>query len=78
MANLRPFAYVLFLYEAQGTNDGERHLPHLEFGGHCGEMSLEGEVHECRMEDVVVVMSQGYLVAVERLCEIEHLLATMP
>ena len=39
---------------------------------------MKGEVHQCSMDDVVLMMSQGYLVAIELLGDIEELFASLP
>ena len=41
-------------------------------------MSLEGEIHQRRMDDVVLMVPQGYLCATQFLSEVEELLATLP
>ena len=40
--------------------------------------SLEGEIHQRRMDEIVLMMAEGNLVAAELLSEIEHLLAALP
>ena len=64
--------------EAQRTDDRERHLAHLQQGGHCAETALETEVQQGRMDEIVLMMPEGYLVAAEFLCQIEHYLAAVP
>ena len=64
--------------EAERTDDGERHLAHLQQGGHCAESALEAEVQQGGMDDVVLMMAEGYLIAAEFLCQIEHLLSAVP
>ena len=41
-------------------------------------MSLEGEVHQSGMDDVVLMVPEGYLGATQFLSEIEQLLASLP
>ena len=49
--------------KAKGANDFHRKLRHLQTGRHRPEGALEGEIHQERLEDVVLMMSEGYLVA---------------
>jgi hypothetical protein len=60
------------------ADDGKRHLPHTEQGRHGAEVSLEGEVHQCGMYDVVLMMPECNLVASYLLGKVEELLATLP
>jgi len=69
---------VVLAAEAERTDDGEGHLAHAQFGRHGGEMALEGEVHQGSMDDIILMMAQGYLGAAEFLGEVEELLATLP
>ena len=69
---------VGFLYHTERTDDGEWHLTHLQARRHGVETSLEGEIHQCRMDEVVLMVAEGYLVAAEFLCEVEELLAAVP
>ena len=71
-------ADVGFLTEAERADDGQRHLPHAEFGGHRGEMALKGEVHQGGMDDVILVMAQSDLRATQFLGKIEELFAALP
>ena len=71
-------AYVVFLTETQGTNDGEGHLLHLQLGRHGGEVALKGEIHQGSMDDVVLMMAKGYLRTIQLLSKIEELLAALP
>ena len=75
---LGPRLDVALRDEAKRADDGERHLAHLQSGGHCGEVSLIGEVHQCRMDEVVLMMPEGDLVTAEFLCEVEELFAPIP
>ena len=54
---------VCLLAKTERTNDSERHFTHAQLDGHCGEMSLEGEIHQRRMDDVVLMVPQSYLCA---------------
>ena len=47
-------------------------------GGHSVKTPLEGKVHECRVQQVVLVMTQGNLVAAKLLSQVEQLLAAIP
>ena len=76
--HLGPRLDVALRDEAQRADDGERHLAHLQTGGHRGEVSLISEVHQCRMDEVVLMMPEGDLVTAEFLCEVEELFASIP
>ena len=41
-------------------------------------MSLEGKVHQSCMYDVILMVTKGYFLTAERLCEVKKLLATLP
>lgn len=41
-------------------------------------MSLEGEIHQSGMDDVVLMVAEGYLGATQFLSQIEQLLASLP
>ena len=69
---------VIFVTEAEWADYGEGHLLHAEFGGHGGEMALEGEVHQGGVDDVVLVVAEGNLGAAKLLSEVEELLAALP
>ena len=69
---------VGFLTQAERTDNGQRHLLHLQLGRHRRELALEGEVHQHRMDKVVLVMAQGYLGAAQLLCNVEELFAALP
>ena len=69
---------VVLLAETQRANDGQWHLAHAELGGHGGEVSLEGEVHQGRVDDVVLMVAEGYLGASQFLGKVKELLTTLP
>ena len=69
---------VSLLTQAQRTDNGQRHLLHPELGRHRRELSLEGEVHQGSMDDVVLVVAKGYLGTTKLLSNIEELLAALP
>ena len=69
---------VLLVNETEWSDDGERHLAHLQTGRHCIEASLKREVHQSRADNVVAMMAQGNLVASQLLGEVEELLAAIP
>ena len=71
-------AEVGFLYQAQGTNELQGHLIHLQLGVDGGEVTLEDEVHEERFDNVVLMMAESYLVAAEFACSIEERFASVP
>ena len=49
--------------ETEWADDFHRKLRHLKTGRHRPEGALEGEIHQERLEDVVLMVSEGYLVA---------------
>ena len=69
---------VLFLYHTQRTDDCQRHPPHFQACWHRAESALEGEVHQCRMQHVVLMVTKGDFVAAKFLSEIEELFAAVP
>jgi hypothetical protein len=69
---------IIFGAETKRADDGEGHFPHAEQGGHGAEVSLEREVHQGSMDDVVLMVPQGYLVTPQLLGEVEELLAALP
>ena len=69
---------VSLLTQAQRTDNGQRHLLHPELGRHRRELPLEGKVHQGSMDDVILVVAEGYLRTAQLLCHIEELLATLP
>ena len=75
---LSPCLDVVFLYQTEWSYDRERHLPHTETDGHCGKVGLIGEVHQSRVDDIILMVSEGNLVATQFLREVEELLATVP
>jgi hypothetical protein len=54
-------ADVVLTAKAQWSDDGERHFMHTQLDRHGGEMTLEGEVHQGCMDNVVLMMAKGYL-----------------
>ena len=52
---------VGFLTEAKRSDNGQRHLPHAELDGHRGEVSLESEIHQGGMDDVILMMAKSNL-----------------
>ena len=70
--------YVALSAEAERTDNGQRHLLHLQFGRHGRELPLKGEVHQRCMDKVVLMMAQGDLGATKLLGKIEELLAALP
>ena len=71
-------ADVGLCHETKRTDNLQRHLVHLQTGRHGLEAALEEEVHQSRSEQVVLMMTQGNLVATQLLRQVEHLLATLP
>ena len=71
-------ADVGLLTETERADDGERHLAHAEFGRHGGKMTLEGEVHQGGVDDVVLMMTEGNLRTAKLLGQVEELLAALP
>ena len=56
---------------------------HVEFlhgqpGRHGGKRALEGHVHEQSLEEVILVMAEGYLVAASLPGDVEECLAPIP
>lgn len=66
-----PADEVSFLHHAKRADESNWKLAHDEFGGHCGECTIEGEVHEGSAEDVVLVVTESYLIATQLLRERE-------
>ena len=48
---------------AERTDDAQGHLLHFEQGGHRVEAALVELVHQAGVEQVVLMMAKGYLVA---------------
>ena len=69
---------VVFVAEAEWSDDGQRHFLHLEPDEHALEAALEELVEQGGVDDVVHVVAEGYFVAMQRLCEVENLLAAVP
>ena len=69
---------VALFYHAKRTDDGQRHLAHPELGGHTAEMALVKQSHQCGMQNVILMMPQGYLVETEFLRQIEQHLPAIP
>ena len=69
---------VSLMAEAERADDGQRHFLHAELGGHGGEVSLESEVHQSGMDDVILMVAEGNLGAAQLLCEVKELLAALP
>lgn len=67
-----------FFDHAEGSDDGEGHLLHLQVAGHGGETSGIGKVHEGGVEDVVLMMAEGDFVAAQFLCYFEERFAAVP
>lgn len=49
--------------ETEWADDFHRKLRHLQTGRHCPKGALEGEIHQERLEDIVLMVPEGYLVA---------------
>jgi hypothetical protein len=75
---LSPCLDVVFLYQTEWSYDREWHLPHTEADGHCGKVCLIGQVHQSRVDDIILMVPEGNLVATQFLSEVEELLATVP
>lgn len=69
---------VVLVAEAEGANECERHLVHLERYGHRRERACEGEVHQCCFEDVVLVVAERNFVEAFALCVFKHSFAACP
>ena len=64
--------------QTERTDDGKGHLLHLQQGRHGVEASLEGEVHQGGMENVVLMMAEGNLRTADFLCKVENQFAAVP
>ena len=71
-------ADVCLLDETERPDDGQGHLLHLQPGRHGAEASLKEQVHQCCVEQVVLMVPEGDFVAPQRLRQVEKLLAPMP
>ena len=54
---------IRFATETKRSYNGQRHLLHLQFGRHRGKVSFEGEIHEGSLYEVILMVTQGYLLA---------------
>ena len=64
--------------EAEGTDEGHGEVVHGHLGAHGGELSLEGEVHEGGLHEVVAMVAEGNLVATVGAGGLKEFLATLP
>ena len=78
MMSLGIGADVSFVAETERSDNGQRHLLHAQLGRHGREMTLEDKVHQGGMNDVVLMVTKGYLGTSKSLGGIEQLLATLP
>ena len=69
---------VGFLHRAERADDRQWHLPHLQARRHRIETALEGEIHQSCMDEVILMVPEGYLIAAELLSEVEHFFAALP
>ncbi len=69
---------VTLLDTAERTDDGHVKLVHLQGRRHGGESALEGHVHKQGDKHIILMVSEGYLVAPERLGRLEERLAAVP
>ena len=74
---LRVFGDLFLVDEAEGTNDGKRHLIQRQPRCHRGEFAGEGHVHQEGLEDIVAVVAKGYFVAANLLGESEQGVASI-
>ena len=73
-----PLLDIFFLLQTKWSDDRDGHLTHFQADGHRHEMSLEKNVEHSSMDDVILMVAQGYLVAVELLSFEKELLASIP
>ena len=71
-------AYRFLFYHTKGTDDAEWHLAHLHQCRHGSKLTLIEKVEEGGMYHIVEMMSQGYLIASQRLSFVEHHFTTVP
>ena len=69
---------VSLMAEAEWAYDGQWHFLHTELGGHGGEVSLENEVHQSGMDDVILMVAEGNLGTSQFLSEVKELFAALP
>ena len=69
---------VAFLDHAQRTDNGQWHLVQLQPHGHRLEAALVEEVHQCGVDKVVLMMTEGQLVETEFLGEVEEFFPAIP
>ena len=69
---------VGFLYHTEWPDNRKRHLAHLQTCRHRVEAPLEGKIHQCRMDQVILMVAEGYFVAAEFLREVEHFFSSHP
>ena len=69
---------LALLNQAERTNKLQGHLVHLKFGIDSGELAIEDKIHEQGLDDIILVMAEGNLVAAKFLCSVEERLAAVP
>ena len=72
------FLDVVLTYEAEWTDDGDRHLVERESRGHAREATFEEDVEHGSVDDVVHVVSEGDLVEIMLLRIFEDSLSPLP
>jgi hypothetical protein len=75
---LRIATDIILLNHTERTDDAQGHLSHLEQSRHRIETSLIELVHQAGMQQVILMMSQGNLVAPQLLRQIKKLLTAVP
>lgn len=73
-----PLFEVGFMHHAERADDGHGKLPHLQPCGHGGELPLESQVEQGGVQDVILMVSEGNLVAMQFLGHGEKHLAAVP
>ena len=60
-----------FLHHTEGPDNLEWHLAHLQACWHRVETPLEDEIHQRCMDQIVLMVAEGYLVAAKFLRKVE-------
>ena len=69
---------IRLMYETERTDNGKRIMFQRKTGLHGGMRTLEGDVHQQGNEDIIHVMSQGYLVKTIIYSKLEERLTSVP
>ena len=62
---------IAFVNQTQRTDHLNRHLLHLQEWRDSAKTALENEIHQQRLDDIILMMPQCYLIASKLLCRIE-------